>query len=326
MFFFSSFSDPLFNRFFDADRDGSLNVNEFSNFRAEILRIKSGLKSSSSLNGNQRILDAVKQDYKAMKLNYGSDVDFGHFIEAIGSLKLRGSAILCRSKVPIVPSLTYDNNQSNKNYVRRRRSGLGHDENDKKCNKHKIKEYNLESVECSVNGFGDLIELFPMDADILEGIKDGAKIESSEMFNSNTIQTKIIDLVYYVAQANAVIPNDGGEGGGRGNGKRNKKNSSDRKPERLDWTNMPNDVLEHNIEQVVQLLNKCKEYYSRQPFVVHVQSPVHVFGDIHGNLEDLLNHENVFWRKGPLECSNFLFLGTYQKNYFMSKNKINCYS
>jgi hypothetical protein len=49
-----------------------------------------------------------------------------------------------------------------------------------------------------------------------------------------------------------------------------------------------------------------------EPRVVFLQSPCYVFGDIHGNLEDLHFFCDNVWRLGmSLTAGNFLFLGDY---------------
>lgn len=64
------------------------------------------------------------------------------------------------------------------------------------------------------------------------------------------------------------------------------------------------------------LLKLCKSVRhlldKSEPRVVFLQSPVYVFGDIHGNLEDLHFFCDNIWRLGMnLTAGNFLFLGDY---------------
>ena len=56
-------------------------------------------------------------------------------------------------------------------------------------------------------------------------------------------------------------------------------------------------------------LNKVLE---REPRCVFISSPCYVFGDIHGNIEDLHFFSDNLWRLGmSLAAGNFLFLGDY---------------
>jgi hypothetical protein len=41
-------------------------------------------------------------------------------------------------------------------------------------------------------------------------------------------------------------------------------------------------------EAVVTLANACKRVLSAQPTLVHVHAPTKLFGDVHGQLRDLL--------------------------------------
>lgn len=57
---------------------------------------------------------------------------------------------------------------------------------------------------------------------------------------------------------------------------------------------------------------KSKKMFEREPRVVFLQSPAYVFGDIHGNLEDLHFFSDNIWRLGmSLTAGSFLFLGDY---------------
>mmetsp|Transcript_19657 Transcript_19657/g.42679 ORF Transcript_19657/g.42679 Transcript_19657/m.42679 type:complete len:573 (-) Transcript_19657:147-1865(-) len=63
------------------------------------------------------------------------------------------------------------------------------------------------------------------------------------------------------------------------------------------------------------LLQVCQEVSTlleQQPRCLFLQSPVYVFGDIHGNLEDLHFFSDNIWKMGmDLTAGKFLFLGDY---------------
>jgi Calcineurin-like phosphoesterase len=80
----------------------------------------------------------------------------------------------------------------------------------------------------------------------------------------------------------------------------------------------PTQHMEYLNSQVFakDLLKLCKSVRHlldrSEPRVVFLQSPVYVFGDIHGNLEDLHFFSDNIWRLGmSLTAGNFLFLGDY---------------
>ena len=63
---------------------------------------------------------------------------------------------------------------------------------------------------------------------------------------------------------------------------------------------------------IFSLCEDVEKIFKREPRVLRIKSPAVVFGDIHGNLHDLLLYEKIFWKKGlSLESNNFLFLGDY---------------
>lgn len=65
-------------------------------------------------------------------------------------------------------------------------------------------------------------------------------------------------------------------------------------------------------KDLLKVASKARHVLEREPRVVFIQSPVYVFGDIHGNLEDLHFFSDNVWRLGmSLTAGNFLFLGDY---------------
>ena len=57
---------------------------------------------------------------------------------------------------------------------------------------------------------------------------------------------------------------------------------------------------------------RVRNLLETEPRVVYIQSPAYVFGDIHGNLEDLHFFSDNLWRLGlSLTAGIFLFLGDY---------------
>lgn len=65
-------------------------------------------------------------------------------------------------------------------------------------------------------------------------------------------------------------------------------------------------------KDILRLTKKVKGTFQAEPRVAFVQSPAYVFGDIHGNLEDLHFFSDNVWRLGmALTAGNFVFLGDY---------------
>lgn len=85
----------------------------------------------------------------------------------------------------------------------------------------------------------------------------------------------------------------------------------------LDMFQRPSEHLDYlNSEQfakdLFKLCQKVRHVLEREPRVVYLQSPAYIFGDIHGNLEDLHFFSDNIWRLGmSLTAGSFLFLGDY---------------
>jgi diadenosine tetraphosphatase ApaH/serine/threonine PP2A family protein phosphatase len=63
---------------------------------------------------------------------------------------------------------------------------------------------------------------------------------------------------------------------------------------------------------LLKLNHKVRPILEEEPRVAFLQSPAYVFGDIHGNLEDLHFFSDNVWRLGmDLTAGNFVFLGDY---------------
>jgi len=85
----------------------------------------------------------------------------------------------------------------------------------------------------------------------------------------------------------------------------------------MDMFQRPNDHVEYLRGKIFatdlfKLCQKVRQVLEQEPRVVYLQSPCYIFGDIHGNLEDLHFFSDNIWRLGmSLTAGNFLFLGDY---------------
>jgi diadenosine tetraphosphatase ApaH/serine/threonine PP2A family protein phosphatase len=65
-------------------------------------------------------------------------------------------------------------------------------------------------------------------------------------------------------------------------------------------------------QELIQMSKAVSDVFEEQPRCIFLQSPVYVFGDIHGNLEDLHFFADNLWKLGmDLAAGHFLFLGDY---------------
>lgn len=65
---------------------------------------------------------------------------------------------------------------------------------------------------------------------------------------------------------------------------------------------------------VLALVDECQKVLEEQPMVLRVDAPVKVFGDIHGQYQDLMRFFDLWGEpseKGDIESYDYLFLGDY---------------
>lgn len=61
-----------------------------------------------------------------------------------------------------------------------------------------------------------------------------------------------------------------------------------------EWINVSKEVQEHRRQEIEKLLHSSMEVFKFEARVVRVDGPANVFGDIHGNLADLMIFEKHF--------------------------------
>ena len=68
-------------------------------------------------------------------------------------------------------------------------------------------------------------------------------------------------------------------------------------------------------ENIVELANECQRVLSSQPMVVRLKAPVKIFGDIHGQYQDLMRFFDIWGspsiQEGDIDSYDYLFLGDY---------------
>ena len=68
--------------------------------------------------------------------------------------------------------------------------------------------------------------------------------------------------------------------------------------------------------QIVELTEKCKKIVENQPKILKLTSPIKVFGDVHGQIKDLMKFFESFGEpsedlNGDIDAIDYLFLGDY---------------
>lgn len=87
-----------------------------------------------------------------------------------------------------------------------------------------------------------------------------------------------------------------------------------------EWINKPIDEEDNtfclDIETVMALIDQCSKIVQEQPMVLRVEAPVKVFGDIHGQYQDLMRFFDLFSAPiqgpgGDIDGLDYIFLGDY---------------
>lgn len=77
-----------------------------------------------------------------------------------------------------------------------------------------------------------------------------------------------------------------------------------------------NEKFNYRKELIVALVDQCIKVVQNQPIVIHVRAPIKVFGDIHGQYQDLMRFFDLWGTPsddatGDIEAYDYLFLGDY---------------
>lgn len=264
-------------RFFDENRSGYLELNEFYNVRREVMNL------TKQVNGNpvEVVVNELSYDYEAVKLPFGSKVTFENFNGAIYNMQLRGTSKLCRSGVPVRGGRLYSADHV------LAQTGEG---KNMLCKRHSRGNFSIEAYEVRINGSGRVLGSAPVPNDVVGTLTVQQKMASDLMLSDNT-PLKCISLVHHHAEAMGFFTKTHGV--------------------KHDWERLPDDKFNERVAIMKDTLKRAKDIFKNEPPVKKVNSPVYVLGDIHGNLMDLMTFERVLWAKGPCEGGNFLFLGDY---------------
>ncbi len=86
-----------------------------------------------------------------------------------------------------------------------------------------------------------------------------------------------------------------------------------------EWIDKPVDAdlkFMFDTDTVIELINRCIKVLEEQPMVLRVEAPVKVFGDIHGQYQDLMRFFDLYSAPiegpgGDIEGLDYIFLGDY---------------
>ncbi len=89
-----------------------------------------------------------------------------------------------------------------------------------------------------------------------------------------------------------------------------------RPKEWLEKSTSDNDVFPLNHNVIFELINSCIKIVENQPIVLRLEAPIKIFGDIHGQYQDLMRFFDLYNAPvegpgGDIEGLDYLFLGDY---------------
>lgn len=153
------------------------------------------------------------------------------------------------------------------------------------------KKYSVASHNYKLTANGFVILPVEIKVEDVKNVPKHSRRLSSDFF-SPTLPNIILDMVREFSDINKISV-----GSSRTTKPKDYLKSDDRK------------VLE---QKLIKLCDAVEEVLKKEPRCVRIPSPCIIFGDIHGNLHDLMIYERLFWKKGPyLEAYSYLFLGDY---------------
>lgn len=280
---------------------GGLDYDSMRWFVRDLLLEKKVVPASTEGTGEQQLEAAVKSTYAEMEVAYRQLVTEKAFLTAIANKKVRGTSLLFRLRPSPLGTII----------AKAKTSMSGNEVVSSSKYSSLVASSSVVGSGTTISGFRQLtlathfVSLAsdgtiyaPVRLQTLLGV-DGhsstlspsisisraSRVHSEEYFYGKFLANELIEAIRQFTVDAQKSP--------WGVGLRTKKMSS--------WA-----------EKLEQLCQHMALIFRREERIVRLQSPIFVFGDIHGNLHDLMRFEQTLWRRGPLLSGlNYLFLGDY---------------
>ncbi|XP_067033041.1 uncharacterized protein [Acropora muricata] len=298
--------------FYAAEQDGVLSFEEFKSMIRDIKHLK-GESTQDAV-----VLEEATNKVKIFGKGNSMNIQLVDFLEAVGSLRFRGTSVLFRLPVSIIQlvqeevsaSLTQPDQKAcvASPSKKRRRSETGDEtlkfEGDFVA-EFDVKQYELATHTVKVRRSGMLSDVSALwdtnNVSMVTGCAQShlsaakLKIErltSINCFNQQSDANQMLSALRYFERAIKA-------GGTR---------TGDPKAS-FSWGCVEMPLLGNCLLCICQSLLVI---IKKEPRLIRVKSPIYVVGDLHGNFHDLVCFEKVLWRMGPvLTPASFMFLGDY---------------
>lgn len=325
-------------RYYDMNRDGQLSTNELRQMAADRLRVAQvketqvALKSVSKSNskprndrsmsmskGTKRVTpDAIQKElvliHQMLNLKIGEPISEMDFLLAVGSMQLRGTSVLFRSQISVLPVRQHYEVIKERHALTDIEGNLIGTELERKgtCPRCKEKRYTLALHTVKLTHDAQIVE--PTEVHFDENpppISRAQRQLSRAIFASDNTPNKLIDMItnYWNALAAVQSHQQSQQTGGLGPSLL-RSNAVNAVPlGRTSWERIDRRTLAEDIRRVC---TQADLIFKRESRVVGVTSPCIVLGDIHGNLNDLRIYERILWPTAPTSVAgSYLFLGDY---------------
>lgn len=306
------------------------NNNSTSNSKRTLKSLTDGKSTSSSarslgtgngaasLASSQRIeTDNINRElaniYQMLKLKLGDSISEMNFMLAVGSMQLRGTSNLFRSRVSVLPVKQHYEIIAEKHALTDIEGNLVGTELLKKgtCPRCREKKYVLALHTVKMTHDAQIVEPTEVRFDEYPPpISRAQKQLSRAVFASDSTPNKMIDMISNYWNAIAAHQAHNQSGGLTGLSIRMLVGTTNAvQLGKTSWERIDRQTLAEDIKRIC---SQADLIFKREARVVGVTSPCFVLGDIHGNLIDLRTYERILWPNAPTcVAGSYLFLGDY---------------
>ncbi|KAF5307003.1 hypothetical protein FQR65_LT18503 [Abscondita terminalis] len=287
------------SRFFDRDGDSTLNYSEYRVLVAAIRRNKKQLIDPISVNQETETL------FKAMGLPPETgNISLADFLQAIGTLKIRGTSQLLRSPIGIQQYLYTLQGRGKPAIQTVFKTMEINNQLAKQSMTHHKDNYSIGTHLVNIQKSGTVItfekvngtQLLSASSTQQSIYKNSSKRVSQEMFAELSLSNETLSSLRYLIQNNKHLKalNKGAKG----------KEAFEYSWGTLDYAHFGKNFL--------LICGQVKEIFKSETRLIDVQAPAYILGDLHGNFNSLMYFEKVLWHLGIGLCpSNIVFLGDY---------------
>lgn len=339
-------------RYYDTNGDGQLSYHELKAMASDRLRLVSikkqqgttslqeenssskrtvksdGTKSTSSSSrslgtaaSSSQKVDSVNIErelasiYQMLNLKLGDSINEVNFMIAVGSMQLRGTSNLFRSRVSVLPVKQHYENIAERHALTDIEGNLVGTELMKKgtCPRCREKKYVLALHTVKMTHDSQIVEPTEVRFDEYPPpITRAQKQLSRAVFASDSTPNKMIDMItnYWNAIAANQAQNSQSSGSTSSSSIRMLAGTTNAvQLGKTSWERIDRQTL---AEEIRTICSQAESIFKREARVVGVTSPCFVLGDIHGNLTDLRTYERILWPNAPTcVTGSYLFLGDY---------------